>query len=306
MCCAAHLLRQLLRVLADVLAARLGMRERVLDRGADRRSIRGLRSDVVARIDSGQRDRQPGLALPPVAEVGDLDEAVLGVGEAALVDDQARRLPPRARPRRGSGRSAARRRRRARARPGAEAGTRWCRGRGSAIRPAAASASAAARGRRRAARRRCRARRRCAAGDNGRRPPPRPRTLSLVRSSSPARARWFSSSMSSSTGSTREGRVDEPVDERVEREGVVRARSEAEPQRDARTQLLDKRRDDLGEPRRAPPRSARACGRRPRAGWRSTVPRRPAPQRARRRGARRTPPSPRRRTRHPRRPGRTS
>ena len=38
----------------------------------------------------GERDGQAGLALPPLAEVGDRDEPVLAVREAALVDDQAR------------------------------------------------------------------------------------------------------------------------------------------------------------------------------------------------------------------------
>jgi hypothetical protein len=44
--------------------------------------------DVRAGTDPGERHRQSRLALPPLAEVGDLDEAVVGVGEAALVDDQ--------------------------------------------------------------------------------------------------------------------------------------------------------------------------------------------------------------------------
>ena len=46
---------------------------------------RSLRAQIAA---SGTG--MPGLRLPPGAEVGDLDESVVGVGEAALVDDQAR------------------------------------------------------------------------------------------------------------------------------------------------------------------------------------------------------------------------
>ena len=46
------------------------------------------RVEIGARADAGQRHRQAGLGLPPFAEVGNLHQAVLGVGEAALVDDQ--------------------------------------------------------------------------------------------------------------------------------------------------------------------------------------------------------------------------
>ena len=55
------------------------MRERVLDRGADRGlgRVDELRLEVAPREDPGQRDGQAGLALPPLAEVGDRDEAVL-------------------------------------------------------------------------------------------------------------------------------------------------------------------------------------------------------------------------------------
>ena len=51
-------------------------------------SISPVAVDVRAGTDPGERHGQAGLALPPLAEVGDPDEAVVGVGEAALVDDQ--------------------------------------------------------------------------------------------------------------------------------------------------------------------------------------------------------------------------
>src|SRR5918996_6193295 len=62
----ADLVRHLLRERADVLAARLGMREGVLDRRADRRlgRVGDARLELAAGEDPGQRDRQPGLALP--------------------------------------------------------------------------------------------------------------------------------------------------------------------------------------------------------------------------------------------------
>ena len=47
------------------------------------------RLEVAPREDPGERDRQPGLAFPPLSEVGDRHEPVLAVREAALVDDQA-------------------------------------------------------------------------------------------------------------------------------------------------------------------------------------------------------------------------
>ena len=75
----ADLVRHLLRERADVVAARLRVRERVLDRRADRRFGRGddVRVEVGAREDPGERNRQTGLALPPLAEIGDLDEPVI-------------------------------------------------------------------------------------------------------------------------------------------------------------------------------------------------------------------------------------
>src|SRR5438552_11520836 len=73
---------------ADVIAARLRMRERMLDRGADGclSRVGDLRLEVGAREDPRERDGKTGLALPPLTEVRDRNEPMLGVGEAALVD----------------------------------------------------------------------------------------------------------------------------------------------------------------------------------------------------------------------------
>ena len=87
----ADLVRHLVRERADVGAARLRVREGVLHRGANR-GLRGgddIRLEVAPREDPGERDGQTGLALPPLAEVGDGHEPVVGVRETALVDDQA-------------------------------------------------------------------------------------------------------------------------------------------------------------------------------------------------------------------------
>ena len=44
---------------------------------------------VGASADAGERHRQARLLLPPVAEIDHLHQAVIGVGEATLVDDQS-------------------------------------------------------------------------------------------------------------------------------------------------------------------------------------------------------------------------
>src|SRR5258706_12682113 len=86
----AHLVRHLLREGADVLTARLRMREGVLDGGADR-SLGGV-ADLVVEIGPGEdpreRDGQAGFAFPPLPEICHGDQAMVGVRETALVDDE--------------------------------------------------------------------------------------------------------------------------------------------------------------------------------------------------------------------------
>ncbi len=86
----AHRIGHLLRVRAHVGAAGVGVRERMRHRGADRGfgGRRRRRIEIGARADAGQRHRQAGVRFPPVAEVDDLHEAVILIGEAALVDDE--------------------------------------------------------------------------------------------------------------------------------------------------------------------------------------------------------------------------
>ena len=64
------------------------MRPGVLDRGAD---DAGEQVGVQRALgeDRAERDRQPGVVLPPRAEVDQRRQAVRRVGEARLVDDQA-------------------------------------------------------------------------------------------------------------------------------------------------------------------------------------------------------------------------
>ena len=87
----AHLVRQLVGQRADVVAARLRVGEGVLDGGADRGlgRVHDVRLEIAPRENPGERNGEAGLALPPLAEVGNRDEPVLAVREAALVDDQA-------------------------------------------------------------------------------------------------------------------------------------------------------------------------------------------------------------------------
>ena len=69
---------------------RLGaMVERALDRvGEHLREVAETRADVASRDDDAERQRQPGLEQPPLAEVEHLLQAVVLEGELALVNEQ--------------------------------------------------------------------------------------------------------------------------------------------------------------------------------------------------------------------------
>src|SRR5205823_5315558 len=88
-----HLGLYLLCVREHVLLARGRVRPGLPYRLADP-SGRGHRVDrVPLGEDRAERDRQPGLALPPLAEVGRRDQPVPLVGEPGLVDDQPAVVP---------------------------------------------------------------------------------------------------------------------------------------------------------------------------------------------------------------------
>ena len=65
------------------------MVERALDRvGEHFREVAETRADVASRDDDAERQRQPGLEQPPLAEVEHLLQAVVLEGELTLVNEQ--------------------------------------------------------------------------------------------------------------------------------------------------------------------------------------------------------------------------